>query len=227
MWESLVGVSQPAGSYGYARVVVRPPLLPGQLDAMSGTLNAMRGPIAASWAVAAGGAAAVNASLPVNVAGTVSVPVAGIADVLVTESGAPVWRGGAFVPGVAGVYGAALDGAYVTFTVGSGYQFAFVAAPGAGAGAGGFAPAGCSGEVLTCAAGARIAAVGRAGLAAGGGGAPWARSFLVKHVVEAACVGRAACTVPSAGGVAAALAPAVALRGDELAAPVCVEALCA
>jgi alpha-L-rhamnosidase len=230
MWESLVGVAQPEGSFGYARVAVRPPLLPGLLEGMAGELLTARGAIGAAWATAAGGATALNVSLPANVAGTVSVPVAGLAAVTVTEGGAPVWRGGAFVPGVAGVYGAALDGAYVTFEVGSG-EFAFAAAPAAGGG-GGFAPSGCSGRVLACAApGARIAAVKRAGLASGGGGggggAPWARRFLAAHVVESACVGRAECVVPSVADFAAAVAPAVALRGEEAAMQVCVEALCA
>lgn len=140
-----------------------------------------------------------------------------------------MWRGGAFVPGVAGLFGAALDGAFVTFDVGSG-QYAFAAAPAAGGGAsaGGVSPSGCSGQALACAApGARIAAVTRAGLAGGARGAPWARRYLVAHVVEAACLGRAQCAVPSAAYVAAAVAPAVALRGEELAMQVCVEALCA
>ena len=222
MWESLVGVAQPPGAYGYARVAVRPPLLPGLLEAAGGALSSVRGPIEAAWAWAAGGAPSLNASLPANVAGTVSVPVAGLANVVVTEGGAPVWRGGAFVPGRAGLYGAALDGAYVTFAVGSG-QYAFAAAS---AGSGGFTPSGCSGQLLACAApGARIAAVKRAGLAAGG--APWARRYLAAHVVEAACLGRLVCEVPSAADFAAAVAPAVALRGEELTLQVCVEALCA
>ena len=236
MWESLVGVGQPKGSYGYARVAVRPPLLPGLLEAMSGELESMRGPISVAWAGAVGGPAALNASLPVNMAGTISVPVAGLANVVVTEGGTQVWRQGTFVPGVAGVYGATLEGAFVTFSVGSG-EFAFIAAPSVSASASsssssssGAAPTGCSGAVLTCAApGARIAAVRRAGLAAatGASGAPWARRFLLAHIVEAACLGRESCAVPSAREVAAALVPAVTLREEEAALPVCVEALCA
>jgi hypothetical protein len=194
---------------------------------MAGTLNSVRGSVAVAWAWN-GAAVALNASLPANVAGTISVPVAGLANAVVTEGGVAVWRGGAFVPGPAGLYGAALDGAYVTFAVGSG-QYAFAAAP-AATSASGFSPTGCTGQALACAApGARIAAVKRAGLAAGApsGGAPWARRYLVAHVVEAACVGRADCVVPSAADVAAAVAPAVVLRKEEVAMQVCVEALCA
>jgi len=222
MWESLAGVAQVTGSYGYARVALRPPLLPGLLEAMSGSLSSMRGPISAVW-MTAGGTAAVNVSLPVNVGGTVSVPVAGLRNVIVTESGAPVWRGSAFVAGVAGVYGAALDGAYVTFSVGSG-EYAFLAAPGS---IGGFTPSACSGEVLSCSAhGARIAAVKRAGLAAAQQSQEWSRRFLITHVVEAACVGRVECTVPSVDDVRQAVAPAVTLQ-EGSAMSVCVEALCA
>lgn len=46
-------------------------------------------------------------------------------------------------------------------------------------------------------------------------------------MLEAACVGRRECVVPSAADFAAAVAPAVALRAEEADMLVCAEALCA
>lgn len=250
----LVGLSQPPAqppamqpaSYGFARIAVQPPLI-DSLPAMSGELDSVRGRIAVAWAwagapMAPGSAMAINVSVPANVLAQISVAVAGLAGpVTVFESGVAVWKDGAFVPGaVAGLTGAALDGAFVTFDAGSG-DFAFVPAgasgsAGAAAAAAAMAPAGRSGEALTCPAGAKIAALAHAGLCSSSDGAGAAaraapadlsRRYLVAHALEAQCLGRAACALPTAAELAAALAPAVALRGEEMELVVCARALCA
>ena len=55
MWAALVGVTQAPGSYGYASILLRPPILPGTLNAMAGSLASVRGKISASWAWSEGG----------------------------------------------------------------------------------------------------------------------------------------------------------------------------
>lgn len=236
----LAGLAQPAGSYGYARVTVAPPLI-DSLPSMSADLASVRGRIAVSWAwaggapMAAGATMAVNATVPPNIAAAVSVAVAGLAGAVVRESGIIVWEGGKFVPGAAaGLTGAALNGAFVVFQAGSGdYRFVPSASGGSVGSTAAMAPAARSSggpSRLACPAGTRLAAFAHAGLCepggAGGAGA-LARRFLVAHVLEARCLGRAACEVPDARGLAAALAPAVALRDEELALDICAQALCA
>ena len=234
----LVGLAQPAGSYGYARVAVAPPLI-DSLPSMAGELASVRGRIAVSWAwvggapMSPGAAMALNVSIPANVAASISVVVAGLAGAVVRESGTVVWQNGAFVPGaVAGLTSAALDGAFVTFQAGSGdYQFSPSAGSPASAAAA-MAPSACfqaqlpTPSALTCAAGSRIAAIVRAGLRAPRGAA-LSRRFLVAHALEARCLGKAACALPSAAELADALAPAVSLLDEERGADVCARALCA
>ena len=54
----------------------------------------------------------------------VAVPVAGSARPVIREGDRVVWRGGALLPGAAGIDAASADPDYVTFDVGSGeYRF--------------------------------------------------------------------------------------------------------
>jgi hypothetical protein len=66
--------------------------------------------------------ALLNISLPVGLPAGVRLPAS--ARATVTEGGAPVWAGGAFVPGVPGVLAGAEEEQWITFSVSSGaYQF--------------------------------------------------------------------------------------------------------
>jgi hypothetical protein len=236
MWQALVGVGQAPGSTGYTFITVRPPILPGLLPAMAGTLRSVRGLVGAAWAwAAASSSSSLNVTLPANTAAALSVPVAGLAGVTVREQGRVVWSQGAYVPGVPGLSSGALDGPYVTFQASGGGEFAFTAEAAAGGGGGGggtssssssAAPSGCSGQRLVCRGGARLAAVTQAGFVAAAGGG-WSRRFLLTHLLEGWCLGKHECSVPSAGEVALALAPAVGVLAEEAASTVCVEALCA
>ena len=63
-------------------------------------------------------------SVPVNCRAQVAVPVAGSARPVIREGDRVVWRGGALLPGAAGIGAASADPDYVTFDVGSGeYRF--------------------------------------------------------------------------------------------------------
>jgi alpha-L-rhamnosidase len=62
-----------------------------------------------------------SVELPPNAVGTAAVPTPGDpAASIITEGGVPVWRAGAFVPGVPGVAGATAEAAAVVFSLGSG-----------------------------------------------------------------------------------------------------------
>jgi hypothetical protein len=194
---------------------------------------------------------ALNATLPPTVRGTAAVPVVGLANPTVTESGAVVWRDGAFVPGVEGVTGAARAGGYVVFDIGSGdFAFATSAASGpvlvsacaAAAAPGDGAPA----LALACPADARLSHIVRAGVVGAaavdaGFGSPGAAGatrasvpgavqhrFLLTHVLERLCLGRGACA-PSWRELEEAARPAgaalEAARG-EADANLCVVAAC-
>ena len=62
-----------------------------------------------------------SVELPPNAVGTAAVPTPGDpAASTITEGGVPVWRAGAYVPGVPGIAGAAAESAAVVFSLGSG-----------------------------------------------------------------------------------------------------------
>jgi hypothetical protein len=100
------------------------PVGPGELAAARATLRAHRGVVEVSWARGGGGGGGggltLNVTLPTGSGGTVSVPKQGGAATAVSEGGAPVWAGGAFVPGVPGVTAGVEEPQWLTFTVASG-----------------------------------------------------------------------------------------------------------
>ncbi len=67
----------------------------------------------------------VTVSVPVNCRALVAVPVAGSARPVIREGDRVVWRGGALLPGAAGIGAASADSDYVTFDVGSGSRMRF------------------------------------------------------------------------------------------------------
>ncbi len=122
----VVGLDMPLGAAAWSTVAVRPfaalPLaddLVAALPHARATVAAYRGVVEVSWERVSSGLS-LNATLPTGTAGTVSVPKTFGARTRVSEGGAAVWRGGAFVPGVPGVLAGEDDGAFVTFTVTSG-----------------------------------------------------------------------------------------------------------
>ena len=87
------------------------PVVPKGLQSAAAAVESARGLLAVSWAQG-GGALALNVTLPPGVGAEVVLPFPSLpaplpASLVVTEGGAAVWRGGAFVPGAApGVLGA-------------------------------------------------------------------------------------------------------------------------
>ena len=134
------GVPPPSGraaqdGYGYARAVVAPEIVDdARMPSARGGTWTLAGWVGSSWVLAGAQQLELNASFPVATAhGEIRTPGGGKwapARVTITDvaSGAAVWRGGAFVPGVDGIYGGASCGLSrdrVCISVGSG-EYALV-----------------------------------------------------------------------------------------------------
>jgi hypothetical protein len=256
MFDTLLGLSRPpeaSGPAAFSAVAMAPPLI-DSLPSMSGAVESVRGRVALAWAWQGAPMAslfALNASLPPTVRGSISVPVIGLSNPTVTESGAVVFANGAYVPGVAGVSGAARAGSYVVLNVGSG-DYSFTTAASAEAPV---LVSGCAGArtddssapaiVLACPAGSRISRIVRAGVAdatAVAAGFANVRSgatrvlgavrhrFLLAHTLERICAGRgSARCAPSWGELEAEARPAsasLAAARLEEGAHICVVVAC-
>ena len=206
MYERLLGIRQPVGSYGYERVLITPPLI-DSLASMAGTIDSVRGTIASSWAWTGGamkGLFALNCTIPPNVHATVTIPVPGLASPTITEGGQVVWKDGHSTGGVSGITGAhAANDATVVFTVGSGsYNFASAAASDVAAAAAAeslMTVSNCGGGTLRCPRGS-IGRIICAGLVAAADKSsfesvpvPMQSRYLAAHLLEHACVGVGQC----------------------------------
>ena len=117
---------------GFRETCIKPHVL-GDLKFARASLKTVRGMVRSSWerkGAAAPRSLRLEVSLPANSRGTVCVPKMGFQNVAVTEGGQSVWRAGAFVDGVDGIYAGTEDNEYVTFGVGSGcYVFELAGQP--------------------------------------------------------------------------------------------------
>ena len=135
LYTDVAGLGRVPGSTSWSELNVAPPqVLPPRLNltAAAATLDTALGPVEVSWRApgAPPSAFALRARVPAGARATVRVPIGARAPaaVNITESGAPVWRAGAFSP-VDGVVAAAAADGYVSFDVGSGdYDFELFAA---------------------------------------------------------------------------------------------------
>jgi alpha-L-rhamnosidase len=113
---------------GFREIHIRPQVL-GKLKYAKASINTVRGVVSSSWKID-GDAFTLDVNFPAGSAGTISVPVTGAGAPAITESGKPVWKGGSYVKGVAGITAGKRNGGYVTFDVGSGaYKLKATPAP--------------------------------------------------------------------------------------------------
>ena len=130
-YRKLLGVTPLAP--GYARVSIKPTGIGhANLSHAAARVATPRGDVAVNVASNTS-VLTLAVELPPGATARVSVPLhaaggarANAATATIAEGGAPIWRSGKFVPGVAGVSAAApsVDGAYVEFEVASGaYAF--------------------------------------------------------------------------------------------------------
>ncbi|HUV04468.1 MAG TPA: family 78 glycoside hydrolase catalytic domain [Armatimonadota bacterium] len=107
---------------GYERFDIKP-FAAGDLKEAKASINTIRGPAASHWKRDESGIS-LNVIIPANSQASVWVPKLGLADVEVKEGPRAVWRGGKFIPGVAGIDSASDAGDWIKFEAGSGtYSF--------------------------------------------------------------------------------------------------------
>jgi len=123
-FNSLAGIQGPSyygpGSVspGFREICIKPHVL-GDLKQASASFKTVRGMVRSSWEKKHD-SLRLEVALPVNSQGAVRVPKMGLRNVAVTEGGHLIWKAGAFVKGVPGIYAGKEDGEYVTLRVGSG-----------------------------------------------------------------------------------------------------------
>jgi alpha-L-rhamnosidase len=124
MYESLLGLSSQIPN-----IIIMPPLI-DSLPSMSGAIStpgSRESPASLSWAWTGSPMASkfqLNASVPANMNATISFPVPGLSNPIITESNLVVWQDGAFAPNSLGIFSATQIGGYIQFETGSG-DFAF------------------------------------------------------------------------------------------------------
>ncbi len=122
-YQALAGINQPPDGAGYRHIVIRPQAAHAPQWA-SGTVKTIRGSVESSWSRDAQGVT-MKVRVPVGSDAHVTVPrPQELTDITVEESGKTVWEKGQYVPGAAGITGAAKDDDGIAFDLGSGeYSF--------------------------------------------------------------------------------------------------------
>jgi alpha-L-rhamnosidase len=107
---------------GFRRIRIRPCVV-GDLTSAAARIRTVRGVVGVDWKRSDSGLN-LKAVVPVNARAKISVPKAGLRDVVVEESGQRVWEKGAYAGGRPGLSAASDEPDYVTFDAGSGtYDF--------------------------------------------------------------------------------------------------------
>lgn len=119
-YRNLAGIG--LGSPGYRHIVIKPQVL-GGLRSVSASVDTVRGVVAVEWAKG-DSSLDLKILIPAGSDADISIPKLGNLDVVVAESGHDIWKGYAYVPGVAGLTGAKDGGDCIMVHAGSGaYRF--------------------------------------------------------------------------------------------------------
>ena len=122
-YQALAGINQAPDTAGYRQLRIQPQAAHGLLWA-SGTVKTIRGTVESSWA-RDGDGIMLKVNVPVGAGAHVMVPKPGeLTGITVEENGRVVWEDGEYVPGDAGISGAASEDNAIAFDVGSG-QYSF------------------------------------------------------------------------------------------------------
>ncbi len=107
---------------GFRRIEIRPYVV-GDLTHARASVRTVQGVIASGWKKD-GNALTLNVTIPTGARAKVSVPSMGLKNVSIAEGGKTVWKNGAYVAGVVGIYSASQSADCVAFDTGSGsYSF--------------------------------------------------------------------------------------------------------
>ena len=118
----LAGINVDSATPAYRRIRIRPHVV-RDLRWASGSVETLRGTVVSSW-THSGGRVTLDVVIPVNSEAEISVPRAGMTEVVVREGDQVVWEEGQYRPGVPGLAGAAEENNFITFQAGSGrYSF--------------------------------------------------------------------------------------------------------
>jgi alpha-L-rhamnosidase len=118
----LAGINLDTSGYGFRKVIIKP-YIPGDLSYVSASVNTIRGLVSSSWRKEAN-ALVLEVTLPVNSEGKVSLPVTGIKNPVIKESGRVLYQAESYLPGASGITSGKREGEYISFNVGSGtYSF--------------------------------------------------------------------------------------------------------
>jgi alpha-L-rhamnosidase len=121
-YKVLAGISQDFAAPGFRRVIIKPYII-GDLNYVSASVNTIRGKVSSSWRREQN-ALVVEVTVPVNSEGEVNLPLSGLKNPVIKESGREIYKNGSYIQGVSGITTGKRDDGYVTFDVGSGtYSF--------------------------------------------------------------------------------------------------------
>jgi alpha-L-rhamnosidase len=120
-YRNLAGINM--GSPGYRLILIKPQPV-GDLRTVTASQRTVRGTIKVAW-VKGDNSLNLNVSIPAGTEADICIPKLGSIYLIVTESGTPVWKGNAYVPGVPGLTGGTDTPEAVILHAGSGsYTFA-------------------------------------------------------------------------------------------------------
>ena len=118
----LAGINVDSPVYGFRRIMIKP-YIPGDLSYVSASVNTIRGLVSSSWRKETN-ALILDVTLPVNSGGKICLPLAGLKNPVVTETGNLIYQDASFISGAAGITTGKREEDYLIFHVGSGtYSF--------------------------------------------------------------------------------------------------------
>jgi alpha-L-rhamnosidase len=121
----LGGIQSPTDSStsnGYKFIAIKP-YIPKDLTSVDASVETVAGSIECHWKQESD-LIRMKVIIPANSNASISIPILDFKNISLTEGGIKVWEKGAFLPGIAGISDARIDGSYIIISTGSGfYEF--------------------------------------------------------------------------------------------------------
>ena len=128
LYKVLAGINMDSSAPGFERIIIKPHIV-GDLKHVSASVNTIRGLVASSWRKEED-SLLLKVTLPVNSKGKVSIPDLGLKNPVVKEGEEVIWKDGAYIAGVSGIFSGKRENGYITLKVGSGvYSFRIAESP--------------------------------------------------------------------------------------------------
>ncbi len=124
-YKYLAGIHAPTDegtAAGYKSIHIKP-YVPEQLSWVEASVGTVRGQVSSRWEKTGNGLK-LMVTIPANTSGKISIPVPGIEEVVITESGQKLWQDGKITEEIEGIAGGYRDGQYIVVEVEPGtYRF--------------------------------------------------------------------------------------------------------